>query len=160
MECLIEEDKWGTLVRPARAETPHDNYGEPIPWSIRPGWGCAVTTVRRNRLIKRRVSLSAKEQGKTRRSSPVLFYDARSGQRLLRHDQAILVGVKIIAGPEGHAGEAYRDVPLAGIALDGLERMHPSALTPMLMSLIAAESRMQPFTTTPAQLLVSASSAS
>ena len=31
MECLIEEDKWGTLCDQHAQKHPHDNYGEPIP---------------------------------------------------------------------------------------------------------------------------------
>ena len=31
MECLIEEDKWGTLCDEHMSTHPHGNYGEPIP---------------------------------------------------------------------------------------------------------------------------------
>jgi len=31
MECLIEEEKWGTLCDTHVKKHPHDNYGEPIP---------------------------------------------------------------------------------------------------------------------------------
>jgi hypothetical protein len=31
MECLIEEDEWGTLCDKHAKSHPHDNYGEPIP---------------------------------------------------------------------------------------------------------------------------------
>ena len=31
MECLIEEEKWGTLCDTHAEDHPHDNYGEPIP---------------------------------------------------------------------------------------------------------------------------------
>jgi hypothetical protein len=30
LECLIEEDKWGTLCEAHAKKHPHDNYGEPI----------------------------------------------------------------------------------------------------------------------------------
>ncbi len=53
IECLTEEDVWGTLCD-AHGEThPHENYGEPIRLVIRPGWGCADTKVRLRRLIDR-----------------------------------------------------------------------------------------------------------
>jgi hypothetical protein len=31
MECLVEEEKWGTLCDAHVKEHPHDNYGEPLP---------------------------------------------------------------------------------------------------------------------------------
>ena len=31
MECLIEEEKWGTLCDKHAQTHPHDNYGEPVP---------------------------------------------------------------------------------------------------------------------------------